>query len=76
MGVHLRSAGWRLRSPGEQPYRYLDRGILANGFARVHCASCGRDELVAVCRIFVRTLLGWLRERGERAGIGVDGKRC
>jgi hypothetical protein len=28
-------------------YRYLDCGILANGFARVHCASCGRDELVA-----------------------------
>jgi hypothetical protein len=108
-------------------YRYLDCGILANGFARVHCASCGRDELVAfsckgrgfcpsccgrrmadtamhladevlpavplrqwvlsfpypvrfhlaydahlcaaVRRIFVRTLLGWLRQRGERAGI-------
>jgi hypothetical protein len=28
-------------------YRYLDCGILANGFARVHCATCGRDELVA-----------------------------
>jgi hypothetical protein len=28
-------------------YAYLDCGILANGFARVHCASCGRDELVA-----------------------------
>ena len=28
-------------------YRYLDCGILASGFARVHCASCGRDELVA-----------------------------
>jgi hypothetical protein len=28
-------------------YRYLDCGILANGFARVHCAQCGRDELVA-----------------------------
>ena len=27
-------------------YRYLDCGILASGFARVHCASCGRDELV------------------------------
>ncbi|MSR63452.1 MAG: hypothetical protein EXS08_13495 [Planctomycetes bacterium] len=106
-------------------YRYLDCGILANGFARVHCATCGRDELVAfsckgrgfcpsccgrrmaetamhladevlpavplrqwvlsfpyrvrfqlaydahlcaaVRRIFVRTLLGWLRERGESA---------
>ncbi|NOT32246.1 MAG: hypothetical protein HOP15_17510 [Planctomycetes bacterium] len=108
-------------------YRYLDCGILANGFARVHCASCGRDELVAfsckgrgfcpsccgrrmadtamhlveevlpavpirqwvlsfpyriryllaydaklcsaVRRIFVRTLLAWLRECAESAGI-------
>jgi hypothetical protein len=28
-------------------YAYLDCGILANGFARVHCTSCGRDERVA-----------------------------
>ncbi len=27
--------------------RYLDCGILANGFARVHCESCGNDLLVA-----------------------------
>lgn len=27
--------------------RYLDCGILAFGFARVHCSSCGQDELVA-----------------------------
>ena len=27
--------------------RYLDCGILANGFARVHCGSCGDDMLVA-----------------------------
>ena len=27
--------------------RYLDCGILAYGFARVHCSSCGKDELVA-----------------------------
>ena len=27
--------------------RYLDCGILAFGFARVHCSSCGKDELVA-----------------------------
>jgi len=27
--------------------RYLDCGILAHGFARVHCTNCGRDELVA-----------------------------
>ncbi len=108
-------------------YRYLDCGILANDFARVHCAQCGRNELVAfsckgrgfcpsccgrrmadtamhladevlpavpirqwvlsfpfriryllaydaklcstVRRIFVRTLLGWLKERAESAGI-------
>lgn len=28
-------------------YRYLDCGILANAFARMHCTRCGRDELVA-----------------------------
>ena len=28
-------------------YAYLDCEILANGFARVHCSGCGRDELVA-----------------------------
>ena len=27
--------------------RYLDCGILANGFARVHCGDCGNDLLVA-----------------------------
>jgi hypothetical protein len=27
--------------------RYLDCGILANGFARVHCGDCGNDMLVA-----------------------------
>lgn len=27
--------------------RYLDCGILANGFLRVHCEVCNRDELVA-----------------------------
>jgi len=27
--------------------RYLECGILAHGFARVHCASCRRDSLVA-----------------------------
>jgi Putative transposase/Transposase zinc-binding domain len=26
--------------------RYLDCGILANGFARVHCGACGHDVLV------------------------------
>ena len=27
--------------------RYLSCGILANGFARVHCDACGKDLLVA-----------------------------
>lgn len=27
--------------------RYIECGILARGFMRVHCAGCGRDELVA-----------------------------
>lgn len=27
--------------------RYLECGILAHGFMRVHCAGCGRDEVVA-----------------------------
>lgn len=48
-------------------YAYLDCGILANGFARVHCSTCGLCS--AVQRIFVRTLLGWLKERAESAGI-------
>ena len=26
--------------------RYLDCGILANGFARVHCPDCGHDSVV------------------------------
>ena len=27
--------------------RYLECGILSHGFVRVHCAGCGRDEVVA-----------------------------
>jgi hypothetical protein len=27
--------------------KYLDCGILGNGFARVHCAQCGADQFVA-----------------------------
>jgi hypothetical protein len=37
----------RLALARRELYAYLDCGILANGFARVHCAGCGRDELVA-----------------------------
>jgi hypothetical protein len=106
--------------------RYLECGLLAHGFARVHCSRCLRDELVAFsCKgrgfcpscggrrmvdtaahlidhvlphapvrqwvlsfpyrirfllasgprlcaavrgIFVRTILGWLRQRAEAAG--------
>jgi len=28
-------------------YRYLDCGILRNGFARVRCAECGHEYLLA-----------------------------
>ena len=28
-------------------YRYMSCGLLAFGFARVHCSGCGRDDLVA-----------------------------
>jgi hypothetical protein len=32
----------------EREFRgYLECGILAHGFVRLHCAGCGRDELVA-----------------------------
>ena len=31
----------------EAVYCYLDRGIFANGFARIHCGECGHDFLVA-----------------------------
>jgi hypothetical protein len=32
----------------EQAFRrYLDCGILANGFARAHCDECGHDFLIA-----------------------------
>jgi hypothetical protein len=28
-------------------YRYLDSGILRNGFARVRCGECGHEYLLA-----------------------------
>lgn len=47
-----RSGGQGLPTYVKQEFeRYLDCGILANGFARVHCAGCGHDEVVAFsCR--------------------------
>ena len=35
------------RGAQEAVYRYLDRGIFANGFARVRCGACGHDYFVA-----------------------------
>jgi hypothetical protein len=48
----LRSGGKGLPAYVRQEFeRYLDCGILANGFARVRCADCGHDEVVAFsCR--------------------------
>ena len=31
-------------------YRYLDCGILHNGFARVRCGDCGHEYLLALTR--------------------------
>jgi len=41
--------------------RYLSCGILANGFARVHCDACGKD---------VQDLIRKLREKGAKRGFG------
>ncbi len=44
----LRSGGKGLTRVVRQEFeRYLDCGILANGFARVRCRDCGHDEVVA-----------------------------
>jgi hypothetical protein len=44
----LRSGGKSLPTYVRQEFeRYLDCGILANGFARVRCPACGHDEVVA-----------------------------
>lgn len=48
--ARLESDPSRVRLPGfvlRELNRYLDCGILANGFARLHCLQCGRDGLVA-----------------------------
>ena len=53
-------------------YRYLDCGILASGFARVHCASCGRDELVALGRAATGLEPGVAAQLAAVLGVGVD----
>jgi hypothetical protein len=46
--LELRSGGKGLPAYVRQEFeRYLDCGILANGFARVRCPDCGHDEVVA-----------------------------
>ncbi|NOT31797.1 MAG: hypothetical protein HOP15_15230 [Planctomycetes bacterium] len=47
VGQHERAGSGLPDFVRRELYAYLDCGILANGFARVHCASCGRVELVA-----------------------------
>ncbi len=43
---------------------YLDCGVLANGFVRVHCDDCGCDRLVAFsCYPELKTI--WSRARRE-----------
>ena len=48
--------------------RYLSCGILANGFARVHCDACGKDVLVAF--FMSRTRLLPLVHHAPHAGNG------
>ena len=43
---HGRDAGLP-RFVERELYRYLQCGLLAFGFARVHCATCKRDDTVA-----------------------------
>ena len=53
LSTFLELASHRSGSKGLPTYvrqefeRYLDCGILANGFARVHCSECGYDGAVA-----------------------------
>ena len=48
LATFLSVTGDRLpRFVGRELQRYLACGILAFGFARVHCSRCGKDELVA-----------------------------
>ena len=49
--------------------KYLHCGILAAGFARVHCSGCGRDELVAFSGVGV----GALTEPGDVIDMGNSG---
>jgi hypothetical protein len=55
--AHIETFVERARAPDSAPVlprfverelrRYLECGLLAHGFARVHCSRCLRDELVA-----------------------------
>ena len=45
-------------APIEREFRrYLECGILANGFARARCAECGRDFLIAYAYIRARAVV-------------------
>lgn len=54
---------------------YLDRGILARGFCRVHCESCGQDALVGwscLGRGFCRSCAGRSGQLLNLSGLGAD----
>jgi len=55
----------------EREFRgYLECGILAHGFVRVHCDACGCDRLVAFsCYLDLKTI----RSPWEEGGVG-DGE--
>jgi hypothetical protein len=77
----------RLRAEGhelpkyvvEEFYRYLDCGILAHGFARCACESCGKSFAVAFSckgRAFCSSCMGRRMGRYRRAPGGQRLPRC
>jgi len=60
---------------------FLDCGILARGFARVHCRACGVDTVVAFsCCLQRKTMRSWgtrctIRARIDAAPSGARGSQ-
>jgi hypothetical protein len=49
--------------------RYIECGIFGRGFLRLHCAGCGRDELVAFsCYLQPETMRSSVVEAGYSCG--------
>ncbi len=73
-GIGIASGMPHAASPGEREFRgFLECGILAHGFLRVHCDACGRDRLVALSckgRGFCPSCLG--RRMADTAAHLVD----